>query len=215
MYHVESLRNESCDARLNFNGVVLSFQAKIINSALEGYNSIDILSSVSRSRLGRFTHIGCFSYIQRSVVGRYTSIGSRCSIGGMNHPMTWLSTNEFQYRNMSSINGSRMQNRYDHQWPETDNETRIGNDVWIGDNVVVLPGRSIGSGAVVGAGSVVTKDIPDYSVCAGNPAKLIRLRFNSLQIEQLLRLKWWDRDHETISHLPFSDINLCISALNE
>lgn len=70
----------------------------------------------------------------------------------------------------------------------------IGNDVWIGRNVIVLPGVSIGNGAVVGAGSVVTKNVEKYSIVAGNPARPIRYRFTSEQIEKLEKIKWWDWD---------------------
>ena len=70
----------------------------------------------------------------------------------------------------------------------------IGNDVWLGGNVVILEGVTIGDGAVVGAGGVVTKDLPPYSISVGVPAKVIGYRFDSQTIEKLLATKWWERD---------------------
>ena len=69
---------------------------------------------------------------------------------------------------------------------------KVGHDVWIGKRAIILPNVSIGSGAIVGAGSVVTKDVPPYAVAAGNPARIIRYRFSTDQIEQLLSIQWWD-----------------------
>ena len=74
----------------------------------------------------------------------------------------------------------------------------IGNGVWIGDSVIVLPGVRIGDGSVIGAGSVVTKSIPDYAVAAGVPARVIRYRFSPQVIEVLRRIEWWAWPVDTI-----------------
>ena len=71
--------------------------------------------------------------------------------------------------------------------------TEIGNDVWVGHNVVILPGcKKVGNGAVIGAGSIVTHDVPPYSIVAGNPAKVINMRFNDETIERLESSMWWE-----------------------
>jgi len=67
-----------------------------------------------------------------------------------------------------------------------------GSDVWIGFRAIVLSGVTIGDGAVIGAGAVVTADVPSYSVVVGNPAKVIRYRFSSEEIRKLLTLRWWE-----------------------
>ena len=77
-------------------------------------------------------------------------------------------------------------------------DTVVGNDVWIGQNVTVLPGVHIGNGAIIGANSVVASDIPPYCVAVGNPCKVIKKRFDDSLIEYLLNLKWWDWDAEKI-----------------
>src|SRR6202011_4114641 len=75
---------------------------------------------------------------------------------------------------------------------------RIGHDVWIGHGAIVLPGRSIGTGAVIAAGAIVTKDVPAYTIVAGNPARTIKRRFPESVASRLTSLAWWDWDHETL-----------------
>ncbi|WP_318011557.1 CatB-related O-acetyltransferase [Mesorhizobium sp. CO1-1-9] len=70
--------------------------------------------------------------------------------------------------------------------------TEIGNDVWIGLRAVIMPGITIGDGAIIGAGSIVTKDVAPYAIVAGNPARLLRYRFTDDQIASLLAIRWWD-----------------------
>ena len=77
----------------------------------------------------------------------------------------------------------------------------IGNDVWIGQNAVILPGVHIGDGAIVGANSVVGSDIEPYTIVVGNPAKVLRKRFDDELIDLILRIKWWDRCIEEIDSL--------------
>lgn len=92
-------------------------------------------------------------------------------------------------------------------------QTRIGNDVWIGCNVVVLAGVSVGDGAVIGAGAVVTKDVPPYAVAVGNPAKVIKYRFRTEIIAGLLETRWWDLPVEEIKKLPLLDPVKCIAQI--
>jgi phosphonate metabolism protein (transferase hexapeptide repeat family) len=84
----------------------------------------------------------------------------------------------------------------------------IGHDTWIGHGAVIMPGVRIGHGAVVGSNSVVTKDVPDYAIVAGVPAKLIRQRFSRTLAEALEATAWWDWDHDTLTErLPeFKDL---------
>ena len=90
-------------------------------------------------------------------------------------------------------------------------DTIVGNDVWIGENATILPGVHIGDGAIIGANSVVSKDIPPYSICVGNPCVVKKYRFDDEMIQLLEELKWWDKGVEEIKELiPLlsnSDIN--------
>lgn len=78
-------------------------------------------------------------------------------------------------------------------------KTKIGNDVWIGQNAVIMAGVNIGDGAVIGAGAVVTKDIPDYAIAVGVPAKVIKYRYDEETVAALKKIKWWEWSDEQIA----------------
>ena len=141
-------------------------------------------------------------------IGRFCSTAEGSCVVP-NHPLRSVSTHEFMY---SSYHFPQIKIEYERlKWEEFNpKKTKIGNDVWIGRNVIKLNGASIGNGAVIGAGSVVTKDIPDYAVAVGNPARVIKYRFTQEQIEKLNDIKWWDWSLEEIEacYEDFKDINI-------
>lgn len=130
----------------------------------------------------------------------YYTVGKFCSIAGNlvimlggNHRVDWISTYPFmafthQFPNASNIQGH----------PATKGNVIIGNDVWIGNNVTIMSGVTIGDGAVIGAHSVVAKNIPPYAIAVGNPARVVKYRFDANTIEQLLKLQWWNWPIEKI-----------------
>jgi len=141
--------------------------------------------------------------------GKTLRIGKFCSIAegvtvflGANHRIDWFSTYPFGHYRESVFPKVKK----DHGHPATKGDVTIGNDVWIATNAVIMSGVTIGDGAVVAAYSVVTKDVPPYTIVAGNPAKQIRKRFNDEIIQKLLQLKWWDKPESEINEI--SDI-LC------
>lgn len=87
--------------------------------------------------------------------------------------------------------------------------------MWLGANAVLLQGITIGDGAVIAAGSIVTKDVPPYAIVGGAPAKVIRYRFDSEIIEKLLELKWWDLEFEDLKEVDFDNIELAIKQVQE
>ena len=120
-------------------------------------------------------------------IGKYCAIAHNFRIRNRNHNMN--------YPNIQD----KFQNRYGFKDLRVyKGDIIIGNAVWIGDNVMILPGVNVGNGAVIGAGSVVTKDVPDYAIVAGNPSKIIRYRFSKEIINQLKEIQWWDWDDEKI-----------------
>lgn len=78
-------------------------------------------------------------------------------------------------------------------------DTVIGHDVWLGYDAMILPGVTVGDGAVVASRAVVTKDVPAYAIVAGNPARVVKQRFSEAEVAQLLALRWWDWDIEKIT----------------
>lgn len=138
--------------------------------------------------IGMYSYGGCFStenIAPGTVIGRYCSFARNVYVYTRNHPVNWKSTHPFFFNSNLGIVEQDMISR---------SKITIGNDVWIGMNVVILPSVSVvGDGAVIGAGSIVTKDIPPYAVVAGNPAKIIKYRFREDSTEKLLESYWWNR----------------------
>ena len=129
-------------------------------------------------------------------IGKFCSIAKNVTIFlGGNHRVDWVSTYPF-----FEIFKDIPKNKIIEGHPSTKGDVVIGNDVWIARNVTILSGVKIGNGAVIAAGSIITKDIGNYEIWAGNPAKMIRKRFDSETIEHLEKLKWWDWDIDKIKN---------------
>lgn len=120
-------------------------------------------------------------------IGAFCSIASKVTIGGVAHPMEYASTSPVFLSHKDSVKAKFARHDY---LPEV--RTSIGNDVWIGDGAYIKAGVHIGHGAVIGMGSVVTKDVFPYAIVAGNPAKLVRMRFDDNVVAALLAMAWWD-----------------------
>jgi len=166
--------------------------------------------------------IGPFSYGEMTVF-RYgdsdanLEIGNYCSFAadvkiflGGEHRTDWVSTYPFNalHPEFSHIEGH----------PRSKGDVRIGNDVWLGRGAVVLSGVTIGDGAAVGAYSVVTKDVPDYAIVGGNPAKLLKMRFPPEVVERLRAIQWWnwspERVKRAVPYLQNSNIEEFIRLVN-
>lgn len=129
------------------------------------------------------------------IIGKFCAIakGIEFIMNGANHRINSITTYPFNI----------MGNGWEKSAPylselKLKGDTIVGNDVWIGQNVTVLPAVHIGDGAIIGANSVVAKDIPPYSVAVGNPCEVKRKRFDEDLIEYLLQIRWWDWDAEKI-----------------
>jgi acetyltransferase-like isoleucine patch superfamily enzyme len=153
-------------------------------------------------------------FVARATVGAFCAIGARTAINPFNHPSNWLSIHEFQYHPKSFDwveeynNFSRLE-----RTPDMFAKVTIGNDVWTGHNVNIMPGVNVGDGAIVAAGSVVTKDVPPYAIVAGVPSTIKRFRFSEETIERLLRTKWWELELSQLSGLPFRDLERCLDMI--
>jgi virginiamycin A acetyltransferase len=132
---------------------------------------------------------------ERLVIGKFVQIarGSYFITSSANHPMTGVTTYPFRIFKPETFGYKDLPVK----------ETVVGHDVWIGHDAAIMPGVSIGHGAIVAAASVVARNVPPYAVVGGNPARLIRMRYDNEIITQLLRLAWWDWPIEKIeANLP-------------
>ena len=146
-----------------------------------------------RGKIGKYSYIGNNSFVSDTDIGSFTSISTDCYIGGTSHPTDWVSTSPVfhKWENIMKKNFAR------HEF-EIFKRTTIGNDVWIGNRVMIKAGVKIADGAVIGMGSIVTKNIGPYEIWAGNPARLIRKRFEDETIDALEKMKWWEWDDNKI-----------------
>ena len=173
------------------NGSIISNEVELTNSHLDHHTRLAHHSSIRNSTIGYYSSIGRFSKIDSCEIGRFTSISWDVTIGATSHPLNYLTTHAFPYtKRIGFVQEDNKMNLI----------TKIGNDVWVGCNSVILPGVIIGDGAVIGAGSVVTKDVPSYAIVGGVPAKIIRYRFNEEYINLLKKIRWWERPIEKIKN---------------
>jgi acetyltransferase-like isoleucine patch superfamily enzyme len=127
-------------------------------------------------------------------VGRFCSISYNLNlIFGGNHRSDWVSTYPFGHTNTSKIYSCPIAGH-----PASFEDIQIKNDVWIGRNVTIMAGVIIGNGAIIATNSHVVKSVPDYAIVGGNPAKIIKFRFDEKTIQYLLDIKWWEWDDERI-----------------
>lgn len=178
--------------------------SRIIGSNLSGYNKIDRNSLMKGVTMGDYTYTGPFCMCFHVNIGKFTSISYGVTIAPPEHEYKRMSTHPFIHDSCYGIFDPKTLIRND----KFDLPTEIGHDVWIGCNTTVLRGVKVGNGVVIGANALVDKDVPDYAVVAGCPAKVINYRFNKKIIKHLNHLKWWNRDIDWIRNhsMSFTDI---------
>ncbi len=142
-------------------------------STVMGFTIIDELSSI-----GEYTFINRFCEITRASIGNYCSVGSGVRIGSGEHDLSLPSTSAF-------ISGHVAEDF-------TQQQCTLGHDVWIGTQAFIKRGVTVGNGAVIGAHAVVTKDVPDYAIVVGCPARIVKYRFNDIVIDQIMTSLWWE-----------------------
>ena len=164
-------------------------------------------SQLVNSEMGKYSDIGYDCSIAYTKIGSFVSMGSNCTIGGARHMMTWVSTSP-----VFCANKDHLQKKFSRHPFNAFAETTIGSDVWISDCVMIKGGVTVGHGAVIGMGSIVTRNVPPYEIWAGNPAKMIRKRFDDETIAALLRIKWWDLEDDilAIKAKHFDDVHAFI-----
>lgn len=139
---------------------------------------------------------------EKLIIGKFCQI-AHGTTSSANHQYDGFSSYPF------AVFGQEWSKSYTPNYPKF-KDTVIGNDVWIGHNATIMPGVTIGSGVIIGSCAVVTRDIPDYCIVAGNPAKIIRQRFNDVTIAKLMEIQWWswkdDIIFSNIKHIVGGDI---------
>ena len=146
--------------------------------------------------VGDNSYINNGTLVASGTIGKFCSIGYNCQIGIFEHPTNLISTSPSIYRHKNLSQEAKP------NWSGDDINSPpiIGNDVWIGSDVICLQGVKVGDGAILSAGCVVTKDVAPYSIVGGIPAKEIKKRFSENDISILIDFKWWDKSDDWISN---------------
>lgn len=171
------------------------------NSVFEPPCSIQWMDILGRISIGSFSY-GVSGHFNNVTIGRYVSIGEDVQMGRGDHSIAWLSTSPFFYlrHRIFDVGAEFEQAEAYHAFRPNTKGTApfvqgrtivIENDVWIGHRAYIRHGVTIGTGAIVGACAVVTRDVPPYAVVVGNPARIARYRFDEALIARLLASKWW------------------------
>lgn len=205
------------------NPAVYDEVINMFHEKVKGEHYVQIFSDIRSNRfqmklkktvVGKYSggeSIADINYPFIKSIGAFTSIAGGFAVVP-NHPMNYISTHPFLYganrSGEAEYEGSFTYDMFsDQRWYFPDIEPKgvcyakritIGNDVWLGRNVIITNYANIGDGVIAGAGSVITKDIPDYAVVAGVPAKVIKYRFSREQIKALKKIAWWDWEDEKI-----------------
>lgn len=172
----------------------------------------------------RIVSMGAFSYSNSNLplivsAGRYCSIGAGLQVLGDRHPLEWITTSPSLYAPNSGLVKALVEDTGRgstfREYDRTHLPVKIGNDVWIGQNVTLAQGIKIGDGAIIAGNALVTKDVPPYVIVGGNPAKIIRKRFDDEAIELLLSSQWWKYSIQDFSHFDITNPKLFCFQLEE
>ena len=181
--------------------------AQVRDSQLGPWTAVGARTTIAESSMGAYSYVVNDSGIVWAEIGKFCSIAARTRLNPGNHPMERVALHRFTYRTRSY----RLAEEDDHEFFAWRRSHRVvlAVDVWIGHGAVILPGVTIGTGAAVGAGAVVSREIPNFAVATGVPARVKRYRFPEELQERLLRLAWWDWERERLAaalpdfrHLP-------------
>jgi phosphonate metabolism protein (transferase hexapeptide repeat family) len=170
--------------------------AEITGSVLGAYTEVGARTHLLEVELADYSYVVNDSQLTYTTVGKFCSIAAMTRINPGNHPMHRASQSHFTYRASAYFPGEADDADF-FAWRRS-HRVCIGNDVWIGHAAIILPGRSVGDGAVIAAGAVVTKNVPPYAIVAGNPARVIRQRFSDAIADRLVSLAWWNWSHEQL-----------------
>lgn len=177
----------NCGRRWRIARVLLQLAQRLEGGPMNSATARRMMEQYHDVQIGAYSYGDCYdpALIPPGVtIGRYVSIAKGVRFFVQNHPLDRLSTHPLFYESNPGV-------AITNDLPP--GRLEIGHDVWLGCNVIVTPGcHRIGNGAVIGAGSIVTKDVPDFAIMAGNPARRIRDRFSPEIIDQLNQIAWWD-----------------------
>lgn len=208
--------NVMIDALINkFKSVFntkISFSSVLINTNLDKTVAIRQKVRLYHVTINRYSYVGRNTLVQNAQIGAFCSISEGCNIGMPSHPSNMVSTSPVFLAGNNSLKKNFESIPY-----QSCPKTIIGNDVWIGANAKIKSGLVIGDGAIIAAGAMITKDVPDYAVMGGVPARIIKYRFDEMTCKSLKSIAWWNYSEDRIKALSkyFVSPESLIKVINE
>jgi phosphonate metabolism protein (transferase hexapeptide repeat family) len=183
-------------ARLTADAPFIHDGCSIDDANFGAYVEIGQGSRIAHSSIGDYSYCDRYADIANTTLGKFANIAAFVRIGATDHPMEKASLHHFHYRSASYFDDAAD----DAAWfaHRQTRRTMIGHDTWIGHGAQVRPEVTIGHGAVIAGGAIVTKDVAPYMIVAGIPAVPLRARFSDAVAERMLALAWWDWPHDRL-----------------
>ena len=184
--------------------LIVGSGAYISKSEFEKNCSVGDNCKITNSVVGKYSYITEGARVSRTKIGKFCSIGPNLRVGMASHPIKkFVSTSPVFHSKNTNLNVSFVKKNEIETHKYVDKKklffTEIENDVWIGANVTIMDGVKISNGAVIGANTLVTKNIPAYAIAMGSPAKIVKFRFTKSQIKELLNISWWHKSDKWIT----------------
>ena len=206
---------------------ILSFFHNLFHRNISLTAYVDIHSNIAKTakvhrfaklvntKLGEHSYIGVGSWTTCCNIGKFCSIGANTNLGLTLHTLDTISTSPIFQLQKNATGVSWTEKDYAPNILETP-QTTLEADVWVGSNAIIMPGITLHTGCVVGAGAVVTHNVPPYAIVAGVPARILRYRFSPEIIERLMEIKWWNLPDEEIARIKdlFHIANLTLKDLD-
>ncbi|SLN61133.1 Virginiamycin A acetyltransferase [Roseivivax jejudonensis] len=187
--------------RLSADTPFLHPDCEITDTRFGRYCEVGRGSRIAHAEIGDYSYCDRYADIANAEIGKFANIASFARIGPTDHPMANASLHHFLYRSHDYWDDADLDEAFFRH--RRSRIARIGHDTWIGHNAVIRPEITVGDGAVVAAGAVVTKDVAPYEIVGGVPARPLRRRYPAKVAERMQALAWWDWDHDTLrARLP-------------
>ncbi len=188
---LSELKRKRLEHKFKSNKVIIGNKCSVCNSNLGWKVYLSNNVSLSNVSIGSYSYINANSSVSNCKIGKFCSIASSVNIGLSTHPINLVSTHPAFYSNNKGFETFAEKDYFEeHQ------DVIIEHDVWIGNGATVMGGVKIGTGAIVAAGAIVTKDVRPYSIVGGIPAKHIKFRISEELTDELLKTEWWNNSEE-------------------
>lgn len=179
--------------RLSPSEPVIHDACQITDSRFGAYVEIGQGSRIAHSEFGDYSYCDRYADIANASIGKFANIASYTRIGATDHPLDTAACHHFLYRSADYWDDAEVDEAFfTHR---RSRRATVGHDTWLGHNCMIKPEVTVGDGAVVASGAIVTKDVAPYTIVAGTPARVMRRRQPDAIAERLIALAWWDWDH--------------------